>query len=61
MSDVIPFPRSQLKLTNEIIDAHKNKNHTLVYDLFETYEAHFELDETLSLIKCETLLQLNAF
>ena len=57
MSDVIPFPRSQLKLTNEIIDAHKNKNHTLVYDLFETYEAHFELDETLSLIK----LQLNAF
>lgn len=61
MSDVIPFPRSQLKLTNEIIDAHKNKNHTLVYDLFEKYEAHFELDETLSLIKCETLLQLNAF
>lgn len=61
MSDVIPFPRSQLKLINEIIDAHKNKNHTLVYDLFETYEAHFELDETLSLIKCETLLQLNAF
>ena len=61
MSDVIPFPRSQLKLTNEIIDAHKNKNHTLVYDLFETYEAHFELYETLSLIKCETLLQLNAF
>ncbi|MCE5089897.1 hypothetical protein BUY43_05820 [Staphylococcus devriesei] len=55
MSDIIPFPKLQQKLYNDIIEVEYKQDYDRLYQLFENYEAHFELDDKLSLIKCEML------
>ncbi|BGE82210.1 hypothetical protein [Staphylococcus petrasii] len=61
MSDIIPFPKAQNKLYNDIIETDNRQNYDKLYQLFEDYEAQYELDDKLSLIKCDMLYQLNSF
>jgi len=61
MSDIIPFPRSKEKLAKEIKKAFQNSDYDLMYDKFEAYEAQFELDEQLSLLKCAMLYNMEHF
>ncbi|MBF7016896.1 hypothetical protein [Staphylococcus durrellii] len=61
MSDIIPFPRSRDKLIRDIKIAF-NKNYLdEVYELFDIFEQQFEMDETLSLLKCATLHELGYY
>ncbi|MDT3959308.1 hypothetical protein [Staphylococcus kloosii] len=61
MSDIIPFPRSREKLIRDIKVEFNNNHLEKVYELFEEFEQHFELDETLSLLKCATLHELGYY
>ncbi|MCJ1656167.1 hypothetical protein MT340_006100 [Staphylococcus sp. NRL 16/872] len=61
MSDIIPFPKAQNKLYKDIIEVNNQQNHERLYQLFEDYEAQYELDDQLSLIKCDMLYQLESF
>lgn len=61
MSDIIPFPKLQQKLYKDIKSSHNSQHYETVYQLIEDYEAQFELDETLALIKCDMLYHLNSF
>ena len=61
MSDIIPFPRSREKLIRDIKVEFNQNNLEQVYELFEEFEQHFELDETLSLLKCATLHELGYY
>ncbi|UDI78071.1 hypothetical protein HYI43_05780 [Staphylococcus taiwanensis] len=61
MSDIIPFPKSQQKLYNDILKNENLNNYNTLYQLFEEYESQFELDDKLSLIKCEMLYHLLSF
>lgn len=61
MSDIIPFPRSRDKLIREIKSAFNENDLDKVYELFDVFEQHFEMDETLSLLKCATLHELGYY
>lgn len=61
MSDIIPFPRSREKLIRDIKVEFNNNRLEKVYELFEEFEQYFELDETLSLLKCATLHELGYY
>lgn len=61
MSNVIPFPQSEEKLITQINQAQQNKEYDTMYDLFEKYERHFELNEELALKKCWMLNQMDSF
>ena len=61
MSDIIPFPRSKDKLIRDIKIAYNQDDLEEMYSLFDNYEEHFELDETLSLLKCSMLYRMNHF
>ncbi|WP_436859814.1 hypothetical protein [Staphylococcus caeli] len=61
MSDIIPFPRSKEKLIKEIKQAFNNHDFETMYDKFETFEAQFELDEQMSLLKCAMLYKMEHF
>ena len=45
----------------DIKSSHNSQHYEMVYQLIEDYEAQFELDETLALIKCDMLFHLNSF
>ena len=51
MSDIIPFPQSKNKLIRDIKRAYQQEDYEEMYQLVETYEAQFEMDEQLSLMK----------
>ncbi|MCG7338485.1 hypothetical protein MHZ36_04220 [Staphylococcus sp. ACRSN] len=61
MSDIIPFPRSQEKLTKEIKSAFTSQNYDKTYELIEDYERQFELDDSLALLKCSLLYEMGHF
>ncbi|RXK18172.1 hypothetical protein [Macrococcus sp. DPC7161] len=61
MSEIIIFPKLQNKLHKEIIDSMQRGDYESAYDLFNTYEKHFEMDEGLSLLRLECLLQTNSY
>lgn len=61
MSDIIPFPRSKEKLIKEIKQSFNNHDFENMYDKFETFEAQFELDEQMSLLKCAMLYKMEHF
>ena len=61
MSDIIPFPRSKEKLIREIKQAFNENNFEQAYDLFESLEAQFELDEQMSLLKCAMLFKMEYY
>lgn len=61
MSNVIPFPQSEQKIITKIKNAQHNHDYEEMYDLFETYERHFELTEDLALKKCWMLNQMSSF
>lgn len=58
MSDIIPFPQSKQKLYHNILNAQQQNKYKEMYQLFDIYEASFELDNQLSLIKCDMLNEL---
>ncbi len=55
MSEIIPFPKLKKQLVNNINLAIRNEQFDEAYELFETYEQHFEMDDDLSIKKCEVL------
>ncbi|WP_210618698.1 hypothetical protein [Mammaliicoccus lentus] len=55
MSDIIPFPKLKNQLITNIKTLMQDGEYDKAYESFETYEQHFEMDEQLSLIKCEVL------
>lgn len=55
MSEIIPFPKLKKQLVNNINRAIQNEQFNEAYELFETYEQHFEMDDNLALTKCEVL------
>ena len=61
MSDIIPFPRSKEKLIREIKQAFNENNLVQAYDLFESLEAQFELDEQMALLKCAMLFKMEHY
>lgn len=61
MSDIIPFPQSKNKLIRDIKRAYQQEDYEEMYQLVETYEAQFEMDEQLSLMKCSMLYQLGYY
>ncbi|MGX0000979.1 hypothetical protein [Staphylococcus cohnii] len=61
MSDIIQFPRSKEKLIREIKQAFNENNFEQAYDLFESLEAQFELDEQMSLLKCAMLFKMEYY
>lgn len=61
MSDIIPFPQSQQKLTQDIKEALQKHQFDQAYELFEDYEQQFELDESLALLKCSMLYQMEHY
>lgn len=61
LSEIIPFPRSKEKLIKDIKAAFHEHKFDRVYELFENYEKHFELDEHLAHLKCQTLYELEHF
>ena len=61
MSDIIPFPRSKEKLIREIKQAFNENNLAQAYDLFESLEAQFELDEQMALLKCAMLFKMEHY
>lgn len=61
MSDIIPFPLSEKKLKEDIRKAELKQDFDKMYELFEQYESQFELDEALSIKKCDMLYQMGAF
>lgn len=56
-----PFSKTTTKLYKDIKSSHNSQHYETVYQLIEDYEAQFELDETLALIKCDMLYHLNSF
>ena len=61
MSDIIPFPQSKQKLYHNILNAQQQNKYKEMYQLFDIYEASFELDNQLSLIKCDMLNELGLY
>lgn len=61
MADIIPFPQSKSKVIKQINDAERNADFEKMYQLFNVYEQHFDLNEEIALKKCQMLLQLNAY
>lgn len=61
MSDIIPFPQSKEKLIREIKQAFNENNLAQAYDLFESLEAQFELDEQMALLKCAMLFKMEHY
>ena len=61
MSDIIPFQNYNKNCIKDIKSSHNSQHYETVYQLIEDYEAQFELDETLALIKCDMLYHLNSF
>ena len=61
MADIIPFPQSKSKMIKQINDAERNADLERMYQLFNVYEQHFDLNEDIALKKCRMLLQLNAY
>lgn len=61
MSDIIPFPQSKQKLYRNILNAKQQCKYKEMYQIFDIYEASFELDNQLSLIKCEMLNELELY
>ncbi|MFG6256587.1 hypothetical protein ACF7UE_06855, partial [Staphylococcus epidermidis] len=61
MADIIPFPQSKSKMIKQINDAERNADFEKMYQLFNVYEQHFDLNEEIALNKCQMLLQLNAY
>ena len=61
MSDIIPFPRSKEKLIREIKQAFNENNLAQAYQLFESLEAQFELDEQMALLKCAMLFKMEHY
>lgn len=61
MADIIPFPQSKSKMIKQINDAERNADFEKMYQLFNVYEQHFDLNEEIALKKCQMLLQLNAY
>lgn len=61
MSDIIPFPQSQKKLTRDIKESLHNGHFDHAYELFEDYERQFELDDALALLKCSMLYQMKHY
>ena len=61
MSDVIPFPRSKEKLIREIKQSFNSNDLEQMYQLFEDFEEHFELDEQMALLKCSMLYNMQYF
>ncbi|WP_338147553.1 hypothetical protein [Mammaliicoccus lentus] len=55
LSDIIPFPKLKNQLITNIKTLMQDGEYDKAYESFETYEQHFEMDEQLSLIKCEVL------
>lgn len=55
MSEIIPFPKLKKQLVNNINLAIRNEQFDEAYELFETYEQHFKMDDDLSIKKCEVL------
>lgn len=55
MSDIIPFPKLKNQLITNIKISMQDGEYDKAYESFETYEQHFEMDEQLSLMKCEVL------
>lgn len=55
MSDIIPFPKLKNQLITNIKTSMQDGEYDKAYESFETYEQHFEMDEQLSLMKCEVL------
>lgn len=55
MSDIIPFPKLKNQLITNIKTSMQDDEYDKAYESFETYEQHFEMDEQLSLMKCEVL------
>nr|WP_263313045.1 hypothetical protein [Mammaliicoccus sp. Marseille-Q6498] len=61
MSEIIPFPKLKNQLIANINKTIRDSRFDEAYDLFETYEQHFEMDESLSLKKCEVLKECGHF
>ena len=61
MSDVIPFPRSKEKLIREIKQSFNSNDLEQMYQLFEDFEEHFELDEQMALLKCAMLFKMEHY
>lgn len=61
MSDIIPFLLSEKKLKEDIRKAELKQDFDKMYELFEQFESQFELDEALSIKKCDMLYQMGAF
>lgn len=57
MSEIIPFPKLKKQLVLEIKKSIIEEDYKTAYNLFENYEQHFEMDESLSIRKCEVLKQ----
>lgn len=55
MSEIIPFPKLRKQLVNEINKSMSDGQFDKAYDAFEVYEQHFEMNEDLSIKKCEVL------
>ncbi|MEY8597609.1 hypothetical protein [Mammaliicoccus lentus] len=55
LSDIIPFPKLKNQLITNIKTSMQDGEYDKAYESFETYEQHFEMDEQLSLMKCEVL------
>ena len=45
MADIIPFPQSKSKMIKQINDAERNADFEKMYQLFNIYEQHFDLNE----------------
>lgn len=61
MSDIIPFPRSKDKLIREIKQSYNKHDFETMYNLFESLEAQFELDEQMALLKCAMLYKMEHY
>ena len=48
-------------MIKQINDAERNADFEKMYQLFNVYEQHFDLNEEIALKKCQMLLQLNAY
>ncbi|TDM23685.1 hypothetical protein [Macrococcoides canis] len=61
MSDIIIFPKLEDNLRRQIRQAMKSSRYEDAYDLFITFEKHFELNADDQLLKLECLYQLESF
>lgn len=49
MADIIPFHSLKVKMIKQINDAERNADFEKMYQLFNVYEQHFDLNEEIAL------------